>query len=131
MKIPKQIADAEAVAANRFAEYGKALQSAGHSSLAKLFADEALHCERFAPGTVSGLPIPFLGVQACFSILLCIYQQEIIPLVLREIEAACDDERAQLMEILACNERQLDWVEAQVYTIQELGEVHYLQSLGV
>ena len=67
-------------------------------------------------------------MQACFSNLLTLYQQEIIPLVLRAIETENADARTQLMEILACNERQLDWVEAQVYTIQELGEFHYLNS---
>ncbi len=128
MKIPKQIADAEAVAAERFKEYGSALQLAGHSRLAKLFAEEALSCERFTHGTVTGSTVHFPGVQACFSNLLSLYQQEIIPLVLRTIETENDDARAQLKEILACNERQLDWVEAQVYTIQELGEFHYLNS---
>lgn len=131
MKIPKQIADAEAIAASRFRDYEKALQLAGHSSLAKLFADEALHCERFAPGKVVMQSLPFHGVQACFSNLLSLYQQEIIPLVLRAIETADTedgDARSQLMEVMACNERQLDWVEAQVYTIQELGEFHYLNS---
>ena len=128
MKIPKQIAEAEAVAASRFKEYGSALQLAGHSRLAKLFAEEAQHCERFAPGTLAVPTVPFPGVQACFSNLLTLYQQEIIPLVLRAIKTENADARAQLMEILACNERQLDWVEAQVYTIQELGEFHYLNS---
>ena len=131
MKLPQQIADAEAVAAGRFAEYGKALQLAGHLHLATLFADEALQCERFAPKAAAGPSVTFPGVQACFSNLLGLFQQEIIPMVVRASAIEKGDGRSELTEVLACNERQLDWLEAQVYTIQELGEVHYLKSLGV
>ena len=131
MKIPKQIAEAEAVAASRFKEYGSALQLAGHSHLATLFADEALQCERFAPRTAAGPTVTFPGVQACFSNLLGLFQQEIIPMVVRASAMENGGGRSELTEVLACNERQLDWLEAQVYTIQELGEVHYLKSMGV
>ena len=117
-----QVGKKQGELAERFRAYAGALESAGHHRLARQFAEEA---DTLKPSEVM-IKIPFPGVRACLEDLLNLLQRDVVPLVIVAMQDQAADGRAELEATLACNERQLDWVEAQIYMIQELGEGHYL-----
>ncbi len=132
----KNIAAKEAEAAERFAAHAFALDAAGHDDLAHQFRTEAIHCRHLCI-LFKGSPHPaqanasFQSVRRCFEDMLALMQQEIIPLLNRALNASTTEEHPNLQAALADNERQLDWMEAQVYSIQELGEAHFLNQLKI
>ena len=132
----KDIAAKEAEAAERFAAHAFALHAAGHDDLAHQFRTEATHCRHICI-LFKGSPHPaqtnasFQSVRRCFEDMLALMQQEIIPLLNRAINSSTTEEYSNLQAALADNERQLDWMEAQLYSIQELGEAHFLNQLKI
>lgn len=117
-----EVAKKQGELAGRFRTYAVALESAGHHRLAQQLAVEA---DTLKPFGVT-IKIPFPGVRGCLEDLLDLLQRDVVPLVIVALQDQTGDVLMELEATLACNERQLDWVEAQIYMIQELGEGHYL-----
>ena len=132
----KDIAAKEAEAAERFAAHAFALHAAGHDDLAHQFRTEATHCRHLCI-LFKGSPHPakaitsLQSVRHCFEEMLAILQQELVPLLNRALNVSTAEDRPNLEAALADNERQLDWMEAQLYSIQELGEAHFLNQLKI
>ena len=132
----RDVAAKEAEAAERLAAYAFALHSAGHDHLAHLFRTEATHCRHLCI-LFNGSPHPvktaslLQSVRDCFEEMLAMMQLEIVPLLNRALNSSTTEDRPNLEAALADNERQLDWMEAQLYSIQELGEAHYLNQLKI
>ena len=130
----KDVAAKEAEAAERLAAYAFALHAAGHDHLAHLFRTEATHCRHLCI-LFKGSPHPAKGatslqsVRRCFEEMLALMQLEIVPLLNRALNSSTAEDRPNLEAALADNERQLDWMEAALHSIQELGEAHYLSQL--
>lgn len=132
----KDVAAKESEAAERFAAFAFALHAAGHDHLAHQFRTEATHCRHLCI-LFKGSPhptkakTPLHSVRHCFEEMLAMMQLEIVPLLNRALNTSAAHDHPNLEIALADNERQLDWIESQLYSIQELGETHYLNQVRI
>ena len=122
--------------AEKFSANALLLEAAGHQGLATQFETEANDCRQFslvfkgAP-QAARIPVSFRSVRRCFEEMLGVLQIEIVPLINRALNVASKEDESNLEASLSAIERQLDWIEAQLFSIKELGEENYLNQLKI